>query len=77
MTLRPGISWLAAILIKLPFSEKVISPWVILKSLKPKRATPRVLNLKAGDWVEIRSCDEILATLDQNGRLDNLPFITV
>ena len=33
------------------------------------------LNLKAGDWVEVRSREEILATLDQNGRLENLPFM--
>jgi hypothetical protein len=31
--------------------------------------------LKAGDWVEIRSKEEILATLDGNGRLDELPFM--
>lgn len=29
----------------------------------------------AGDWVEVRSKAEILATLDQNGRLDGLPFM--
>lgn len=33
------------------------------------------LSLKAGDWVEVRSREEILATLDENGRLDNLPFM--
>lgn len=33
------------------------------------------LNLRAGDLVEIRSEAEILATLDANGRLDNLPFM--
>lgn len=33
------------------------------------------LNLKVGDWVEVRSREEILATLDQNGRLENLPFM--
>lgn len=33
------------------------------------------LNLRAGDLVEVRSEDEILATLDANGRLDNLPFM--
>lgn len=32
-------------------------------------------NLKAGDWVEVRSRAEILATLDENGCLDNLPFM--
>ena len=31
--------------------------------------------LKAGDWVEVRSKEEILATLDKNGRLDELPFM--
>jgi hypothetical protein len=29
----------------------------------------------AGDWVEIRSKNEILATLDSNGRLEGLPFM--
>jgi hypothetical protein len=33
------------------------------------------LNLKAGEWVEVRSQREILATLDKNGRLENLPFM--
>jgi hypothetical protein len=31
--------------------------------------------LRAGDWIEIRSKEEILLTLDQNGRLDGLPFM--
>ena len=29
----------------------------------------------AGDWVEVRSKEEILGTLDNNGRLDELPFM--
>jgi len=29
----------------------------------------------AGDWVEVRSKEEILRTLDKNGRLDELPFM--
>jgi hypothetical protein len=33
------------------------------------------LGLKAGDWVEIRSKEEILATIDEKGRLDGLPFM--
>lgn len=32
------------------------------------------MKLKAGDWVEVRSREEILRTLDKNGRLDELPF---
>jgi len=32
-------------------------------------------NLKVGEWVEVRSKDEILKTLDENGRLDGLPFM--
>lgn len=35
----------------------------------------RRLNLKAGEWVEVRSREEILATLDEHGRLENLPFM--
>jgi hypothetical protein len=41
----------------------------------PKREIERVLNLKAGEWVEVRSQEEILATLDEGGRLENLPFM--
>jgi hypothetical protein len=32
-------------------------------------------NMRAGDWVEVRSKDEILRTLDKNGRLEGLPFM--
>jgi hypothetical protein len=31
--------------------------------------------LKAGDWVQVRSKDEILLTLDGRGQLDGLPFM--
>jgi hypothetical protein len=31
--------------------------------------------LRAGDWVEIRSKEEILATLDKSGQLEGLPFM--
>lgn len=33
------------------------------------------LNLRAGEWVEVRSKEEILASLDQNGQLDSMPFM--
>ena len=33
------------------------------------------LNLKAGEWIEVRSREEILATLNESGRLENLPFM--
>jgi hypothetical protein len=36
---------------------------------------PKKLNLKAGEWVEVRSQHEILATLDENGRFENAPFM--
>lgn len=35
---------------------------------------PRRLGLHAGDWVEVRSKEEILSTLDRDGCLDSLPF---
>lgn len=34
-----------------------------------------VLKLNAGEWVEVRSKEEILATLDHRGELENLPFM--
>jgi hypothetical protein len=34
-----------------------------------------VLDLRVGDLVEVRSGDEILATLDERGELDGLPFM--
>ena len=33
------------------------------------------MRLRAGDWVEVRSRDEILGTLDRQGRLEGLPFM--
>lgn len=35
----------------------------------------RSLSLKAGDTVEVRSLEEILATVDERGRLEALPFM--
>jgi hypothetical protein len=31
--------------------------------------------MRAGEWVEVRSKEEILATLDREGRLEGLPFM--
>src|SRR5579872_1945516 len=42
--------------------------------MKTESRSP-VLRLLAGELVEVRSRDEILATLDANGRLENLPFM--
>ena len=33
------------------------------------------MTLGAGDWVEVRSKEEIFATLDENGHLEGLPFM--
>lgn len=35
----------------------------------------RNLGLRAGEWVQVRTREEILATLDANGRLDEMPFM--
>src|SRR5262245_34714963 len=37
------------------------------------RESPR--RLRAGDWVQVRTKEEILRTLDAKGRLDELPFM--
>ena len=36
---------------------------------------PKSSKLKVGDWVEVRSKDEILRTLDSEGRVDGMPFM--
>jgi hypothetical protein len=38
-------------------------------------AQPHKLNLLAGEMVEVRSQEEILSTLDENGRLNAMPFM--
>jgi hypothetical protein len=38
-------------------------------------AEPAALDLRVGELVEVRSEGEILATLDEQGRLDRLPFM--
>jgi hypothetical protein len=40
-----------------------------------ERATAASLHLRVGDVVEVKSAQEIMATLDENGELDNLPFM--
>jgi hypothetical protein len=38
-------------------------------------AADTALNLRAGEWVQVRSAEEILATLDADQALDGLPFM--
>jgi hypothetical protein len=40
-----------------------------------RRAAAASLGLRVGDWIEVRRLGEILATLDENGVLDGLPFM--
>ena len=35
----------------------------------------KTLKLSTGDWVEVRSKEEILRTLDSQGQLDGMPFM--
>jgi hypothetical protein len=39
------------------------------------QSVSRKLDLKVGDWVIVRSAEEILATLDSNARFEELPFM--
>jgi hypothetical protein len=48
----------------------------MLWAARPESGTlPRRLGLRVGEWVEVRSQEEILATLDEAGDLDGLPFM--
>lgn len=38
-------------------------------------AASALLGLRVGDLVEVRSAEEIMATLDEHGELENLPFM--
>ena len=38
-------------------------------------STQAQLDLRPGEWVEVRSAPEILATLDEQGALDGLVFM--
>ena len=40
-----------------------------------KNGTTSSLPLRAGEWVQVRTKEEILSTLDASGRLDELPFM--
>ncbi len=40
-----------------------------------KQEHGKQLDLKAGEWVEVLTQEEILVTLDERGRLGNLPFM--
>jgi hypothetical protein len=43
--------------------------------LTPSKESPGPLHLRAGEWVEVRSAPEILASLDAKGELEGLPFM--
>jgi hypothetical protein len=43
--------------------------------VKPPPSIERSLNLQPGDWVEVKSKEEILETLDEKGRFRGLYFM--
>jgi hypothetical protein len=43
--------------------------------VKYRNGRPRPVNLRVGDLVEVRTEEEILATLDERGAVDGLPFM--
>ena len=46
-----------------------------MKTVDEPATSPEDLHLKAGDWVEVRSSEEILGTLDADGQLEGMPFM--
>jgi hypothetical protein len=58
-------------------TESVI--WTISWVLAPENVESQDMNkkrkLRVGDWVEVRTKEEILRTLDSNGCLDGMPFM--
>ena len=46
--------------------------FIVKKNITIKKPSQKFLS---GEWVEVRSSNDILATLDERGCLDNLPFM--
>src|SRR5579863_1131983 len=52
------------------------SPPTPMNTLRLRNVTPpTALRLRTGEWVEVRSREEILSTLDGRGRLEDMPFM--
>ena len=57
-------------------AQTLSAPAVTAENVPRYRKSNRLaLNLRAGDVVVVRSAEEILETLDRDGKLDNLPFM--
>jgi hypothetical protein len=57
-------------------SSPIADPREADETVADPRPTARTgLNLRAGEWVEVRSIEEILETLDDRQCLDGLPFM--
>ena len=56
------------------FSKRFISH-IVMSIVYPQTPDNEVLNLQPGDWVQVRSFDEISATLDENGKYKGLYFM--
>jgi len=52
-----------------------VHDWKQTAPSKVRRPLGDDMKIRAGDWVQVRDAEEILATLDSNGRLDGLPFM--
>jgi hypothetical protein len=48
---------------------------VTIRASETRMTSTGSLRLRAGEWVEVRSLEEIVRTLDQNGCLEGLPFM--
>jgi hypothetical protein len=82
---RPNIAILfqdQAILVRTPNNDSLairFTPEVSGSAAHPDKPShidwEQTLDLRAGDLVEVRDASEILATLDERGELDSLPFM--
>src|SRR6185295_20410431 len=46
-----------------------------LRASRSERRKRRHMQYRTGDWVQIKSAKEILATLDARGEVDGMPFM--
>jgi hypothetical protein len=57
------------------FAKRRVVLWTVPTATEVSSRSSQVLDLRPGETVRVRSASEILATLDDRGTLDGLPFM--
>jgi hypothetical protein len=69
-----GVLWLSHLILTTANTAQTTNQEAHLK-MTQSAITTSATSLRVGDLVEVRSAEEIMATLDERGELENLPFM--